>query len=232
MDEDVEGVQNSEPANIRELIEQYIQGRLNEKLEKLKVDGVAEREKQLEKYQVETWLEDASLRIGQLRLATHTPKQHHPDSKASAMFYNIAETTHHFVGSQGLKLDADVIGNAAVLDVFKLLRLKFQNVTLLDRLLNADADFIEALALKKDDAALRFQRFLAFSQLPTELNAGRLSKQVLFPVEQDDYHTLVLLYPSALVHRAYQQMSNELLEVIKTQYDAEFTVADIPERLS
>ncbi|WP_374663969.1 type I-F CRISPR-associated protein Csy1 [Acinetobacter sp.] len=209
MDEDVEGVQNSEPANIRELIEQYIQGRLNEKLEKLKVDDVAEREKQLEKYQVETWLEDASLRIGQLRLATHTPKQHHPDSKASAMFYNIAETTHHFVGSQGLKLDADVIGNAAVLDVFKLLRLKFQNVTLLDRLLNADADFIEALALKKDDAALRFQRFLAFSQLPTELNAGRLSKQVLFPVEQDDYHTLVLLYPSALVHRAYQQMSND-----------------------
>lgn len=30
----------------------------------------------------------------------------------------------------------------------------------------------------------------------------------------------------------YQRMSNELLEVIKTQYDAEFTVADIPERLS
>lgn len=30
----------------------------------------------------------------------------------------------------------------------------------------------------------------------------------------------------------YQRMSNELLEVIKTQYDAEFTVEDIPERLS
>ena len=30
----------------------------------------------------------------------------------------------------------------------------------------------------------------------------------------------------------YQRMSNELLEVIKTQYDAEFTVEVIPERLS
>nr|WP_286418730.1 type I-F CRISPR-associated protein Csy1 [Acinetobacter sp. 226-1] len=56
---------------------------------------------------------------------------------------------------------------------------------------------------------MRFQRFLAFSQLPTELNAGRLSKQVLFPVEQGEYNTLVILYPSALVHRAYQQMSDD-----------------------
>ncbi|MCY1161806.1 hypothetical protein D9M71_18800 [compost metagenome] len=30
----------------------------------------------------------------------------------------------------------------------------------------------------------------------------------------------------------YQQMSNELFEVIKTQYDAEFTVEDIPKYLS
>lgn len=209
MNEEVEDVQNSEPASIRELIEQYIRGRLNEKLEKLKADDVAEHEKLLEKYQVETWLEDASLRIGQLRLATHTPKQHHPDSKASAMFYNSSENTHHFVGSQGLKLEADVIGNAAVLDVFKLLRLKFKEMTLLDRLLNTDAEFIKALALNSETAQLRYQRFLAFSQLPTELNAGRLSKQVLFPVEQDEYHTLVLLYPSALVHRAYQQLSDD-----------------------
>lgn len=209
MNEEVDGVPNSEPTSIRELIEQYIQGRLNEKLEKLKADDVAEREKLLEKYQVETWLEDASLRISQLRLATHTPKQHHPDSKASAMFYSVTEKNHDYVGSQGVQLEADVIGNAAVLDVFKLLRLKFQEQTLLDRLLTADADFIAALALNKDLAEIRYQRFLAFSQLPTELNAGRLSKQVLFPVQQDDYHTLVLLYPSALVHRAYQQISND-----------------------
>nr|WP_286418731.1 type I-F CRISPR-associated protein Csy1 [Acinetobacter sp. 226-1] len=159
MNKEIEGVQNSEPATIRELIEQYIQGRLNEKLEKLKADDVAEREKLLEKYQTETWLEDASLRISQLRLATHTPKQHHPDSKASAMFYNVAEITHNFVGSQGLKLEADVIGNAAVLDVFKLLRLKFKDITLLDRLLNAETDFIEALALKKMKLSCVFNVF-------------------------------------------------------------------------
>lgn len=125
MNDEVEGVQDSEPASIRELIEQYIQGRLNEKLEKLKADDTAERNKLLEKYEVETWLDDASLRISQLRLATHTPKQHHPDSKASAMFYSNTDKTHDYVGSQGIKLDADVIGNAAVLDVFKMLRFIF-----------------------------------------------------------------------------------------------------------
>lgn len=182
---------------------------MNEKLDKLKADDVAEQEKLLEKYQTETWLEDASLRISQLRLATHTPKQHHPDSKASAMFYRDAQNKHDYVGSYGMKLDADVIGNAAVLDVFKLLRLKFNDVSLLDRLLSADSDFISALSDKNELAEIRYQRFLAFSQLPTELNAGRLSKQVLFPVQQDNYHTLVLLYPSALVHRVYQQISSD-----------------------
>lgn len=209
MNEDVDGVQNSEPASIRELIEQYIQGRLNEKLETLKADEGAKRESLLEKYQSETWLEDASLRISQLRLATHTPKQHHPDSKASAMFYRDAQNSHGYVGSYGMTLEADVIGNAAVLDVFKLLRRKFNGVALLDRLLSADADFISALSNKNELAEIRYQRFLAFSQLPAELSAGRLSKQVLFPVQQDDYHTLVLLYPSALIHRAYQQISND-----------------------
>ena len=34
------------------------------------------------------------------------------------------------------------------------------------------------------------------------------------------------------VAETYQRMSSELLEVIKTQYDAEFTVEDFPERLS
>lgn len=70
-------------------------------------------------------------------------------------------------------------------------------------------DFITALSNKNELAEIRYQRFLAFSQLPTELNAGRFSKQVLFPVQQDNYHTLALLYPSALVHRAYQQISND-----------------------
>ncbi|WP_353143340.1 type I-F CRISPR-associated protein Csy1 [Acinetobacter pragensis] len=223
MSDKVDGVQNSEPTSIRELIEQYIQGRLNEKLEKLKADDLVERDKLLEKYQIETWLEDASLRVGQLRLATHTAKQHHPDSKASAMFYNSAEQTHDYVGSQGLKLDADVVGNAAVLDVFKMLRLPFNGVSLLDRLLQADAEFIQSLAVDKDVAQVRYQRFLAFSELSMELNAGRLSKQVLFPVEADEYHTLVLLYPSALIHRAYKQLSDDRFsDESKTLREARF----------
>lgn len=202
-------ITDSSPSTIRALIKQYIQGRLNEKLEKLKEDDLTEREKLLEKYQPETWLEDASLRICQIRLATHTPKQHHPSSKASAMFYTGQDNSHDFVGSQGLQLEADVIGNAAVLDVFKLLRQKFEGISLLERLLKADQDFIAALSNNTEEAEIRYQRFLAFSEIPSELNAGRLSKQVYFPVDQDKYHIVVILYPSALVHRVYQQISND-----------------------
>lgn len=209
MNNETEGIVNSPPPNIRALIEQYIQGRLNEKLDKLKPEDTAEREKLLEKYDAETWLEEASLRISQIRLATHTPKQHHPSSKASAMFYAQAQQTHDYIGSAGMNLEPDVIGNAAVLDVFKLLRQKFNEVSLLERLLTADANFIAALATKPEQAEIRYQRFLAFSTAPKELNAGRLSKQVYFPVENDGYHVLVLLYPSALVHRAYQNILDD-----------------------
>lgn len=209
MTNETEGIKDSPPSSIRALIEQYIQGRLNEKLEKLKDDDVAEREKLLAKYQPETWLEDASIRVQRLRLATHTPKQHHPSSKASAMFYTAADKTHDFVGSQQIATDADVVGDAAALDVFKLLRQKFNHLSLLERLLNADGDFITSLATDSAQAQIRYQQFLAFSQIPSVLNAGRLSKQVYFPVTADDYHILVLLYPSALVHRTYQQLSND-----------------------
>lgn len=206
---ETEEIEDSSPPTIRALIEQYIQGRLNEKLEKLKEDDFTEREKLFKKYQPETWLEDASLRISQIRLATHTPKQHHPSSKASAMFYAIQNKIHDFVGSQNINLEPDVIGNAAVLDVFKLLRQKFDGTSLLDRLLKADKNFIAALSSNTEQAEIRFKRFLAFSEIPSELNAGRLSKQVYFPINQDDYHVLVILYPSALVHRVYQQISHD-----------------------
>ena len=204
-----EELEDASPPTIRTLIEQYIQGRLNEKLEKLKEDNFTEREKLQEKYQPETWLEDASLRVSQIRLATHTPKQHHPSSKASAMFYAEQNKTHDFIGSQGLQLEPDVIGNAAVLDVFKLLRQKFQGISLLERLLKADQDFIAALSTNCEQAEIRFKRFLAFSETPSELNAGRLSKQVYFPVNQDEYHILVILYPSALVHQVYKQILHD-----------------------
>lgn len=223
MTNETEGIKDSPPPTIRALIEQYIQGRLDEKLEKLKDDDVAEREKLLAKYQPETWLEDASLRVQRLRLATHTPKQHHPSSKASAMFYTAANKTHDFVGSQAIVLDADVVGDAAALDVFKLLRQKFNHLSLLERLLKADVDFIAALATDSAQAQIRYQRFLAFSQIPSVLNAGRLSKQVYFPVTADDYHILVLLYPSALVHRTYQQLSHDRFgEQSKTIREARF----------
>lgn len=209
MNDEVEGVQNSEPASIRELIEQYIQGRLNEKLEKLKADDTAEREKLFEKYEVETWLEDASLRVQRLRLATHTPKQHHQDSKASAIFYSMAEKTHSYVGSQGVVLEPDPVVDAAVLDVVKLLRKSFKSRTLFSWLLESPEIFSLALSTNQDIAEQRLNRFLMITNSPTELNAGRLSKQVLFPIQDDEYHTLVILYPSSLVHRAYQQLSHD-----------------------
>ena len=63
-------IDETPPSTVREVIERYIQSRLQDKLEKLKPEQADERAKLLESYLADTWLDNASLRVGRLSLAT------------------------------------------------------------------------------------------------------------------------------------------------------------------
>ena len=201
------------PDSLRQVILHYIQQRHQDKLDGLKPEQEDERAKLSLKYAPETWLDDASLRVSQIQLATHTAKQHHPNSKASAVYAGVDilhGQAHQLVGTQTISPDADVIGNAAALDIFKMLRLEFQGETLLSRLLRHDPEFQAALADDPELAQIRFARFAAFAQVPEQLNAGRTAKQVYVPVDDTaEYHVLTILYPSSLVHQAWQQIGHD-----------------------
>lgn len=201
------------PDNLRQVILRYIQQRLQEKLDGLKPEQEGERAKLLLKYTPETWLDDAARRISHIQLATHTAKQHHPSSKASAVYAGTDMPhgkAHQLLGTQNIAPDADVIGSAASLDIFKMLRLEFDGETLLSRLLRHDPEFQAALADDPEIAQIRFARFAAFAQVPEQLNAGRTAKQVYFPVADDtEYHVLTIFYPSSLVHQAWQQIGQD-----------------------
>lgn len=235
-------IDETPPSTVREVIERYIQSRLQDKLEKLKPEQADERAKLLESYLADTWLDNASLRVGRLSLATHTPKQNHPKSKASAVYVNYKSASnkiHSLVASSVTELNLDVIGDAAALDIFKMLRLEFKEETLLSRLLRQDEAFKLALAADTEIAAIRFERFLAFAQIPSQLNAGRTAKQLYFPVDATTYHILILLYPSSLVHCAWQQMQTDrfgetqksLRELRRSHQYAEQEVRDYPNLL-
>ena len=197
------------PQSVREVIERYINGRRDEKLESAKDD--AERQKLIDKYQFDHWIEDASNRVSQIRLASHTAKQHHPASKASSVYVgqSVPHAGHHdFIGSADVELDPDVVGNAAALDIFKMLRLEYAGESLLRRLLRQDPEFQQALSSTPAKAQVLVERFQQFAQVPSKLVAGRTSKQVYFPVG-DQYHLLTVLYSSSLVHRTWQKISSD-----------------------
>lgn len=197
------------PPSVRALIERYINGRRDEKLETAKTDD--ERQKLMDKYQYDAWIADASHRIGQIRLASHTAKHHHPASKASSVYASQALPSahqHQLLGSADLPLEPDVVGNAAALDIFKMLRLEHDGENLLSRLLRGDPALQAALSHQPDQATLLMEKFQQFAQMPSKLVAGRTAKQVYVPVTQG-YHLLVVLYPSSLVHRTWQQISHD-----------------------
>lgn len=197
------------PQSVREVIERYITSRRDDKLEAAKDD--AERQKLMAKYQVDDWIQDASQRVSQIRLATHTAKQQHPSSKASSVFAGLHlphQGQHVYLGSDDVSLEPDVVGNAAALDIFKMLRLSYQDETLLSRLLRGDDALQAALSNDAQQAALLMSQFQQFAQMPSTLIAGRAAKQLYFPIQQG-YHLMVVLYPSSLVHQAWRQITDD-----------------------
>ncbi|MDF5813204.1 type I-F CRISPR-associated protein Csy1 [Pseudomonas aeruginosa] len=71
------------PPTLRQLIESFIQERLQGKLDKLKPDEDVKRQSLLAGHRREAWLADAARRVGQLQLVTHTLKPIHPDARGS-----------------------------------------------------------------------------------------------------------------------------------------------------
>ena len=140
---------------LRAVIKDFLQARLQPKLEEIKKredklpEGDHEEQRKLEldrqqrvdAYDLETWIADAAKRAGQIQQATHALKFTHPDARGSSL-----NTPGHpqagdlTVGTHTLGHDykPDVVGNAAQLDVYKFLCLEADGETLLNRVIRSD----------------------------------------------------------------------------------------------
>jgi len=127
----------------RQAITAFIDGRRDAKLKGDDNDGDIAA-----KYEYGIWLADAARRVNQIQAVTHVLKATHPDARGSSL--HLAPTNlpqHREIGSHllGDTFAEDIVGNAAALDVYKLLKLEHDGQTPLDLLLAADADAIAAL---------------------------------------------------------------------------------------
>lgn len=198
-------------ARLRELIHQFIQQRLADKLDKLKPEEADKQQKLLEEYQPAAWLDSAANRVSQIQLATHILKPIHPDARGSN-FYVRAEQDEAagLVSSRGLRVVAeDVVGNAAALDVYKLLCLECDGETLLARVLRGDSAVICALSDDPQQGAALCAAFAGIVNGRGEAASHTLARQVYFPLEDGSYHLLSPLFPTSLIHRLQSQLREE-----------------------
>lgn len=201
---------------IRAVITEFLQQRLATKLEKLAQDDPKRAELQAQ-YQPAVWLEDAARRVGQIQAVTHSLKPIHPDAKGSSLYREpnslspLDELGSHALGDA---FDADVVGNAAALDVYKFLKLTHQGQSLLGLAVQADVDLGAALSDDTAQAKEWMAAFAGLSEARGRLSSHTLAKQLYWPVGDDPhddagYHLLAPLYPTSLVHRVYQTLQED-----------------------
>lgn len=211
---------------IRSLLHEFIAARLQTKLDKLKPDDHEAQAKLRTEHQPNTWLEDAARRAGQIQLASHTLKAIHPDARGSVVNLRAPICTDDaLVGTHTLTHQTpDVVGNAAALDVFKLLKIEHEGKSLLERLLSDDADVLTALSDDATVSATLAKQLSAVAQAGDTISSHTLAKQFYFPLETGEYHLLAPLFPTALVHAwhnklKYERWSDEAAAARKARSD-------------
>lgn len=200
-----------EHASFKAAIQAFIQGRLQTKLDKLQDDD-PKRQELLAQHVPKIWLEDAARRVQQIQAVTHSLKPIHPDARGTNLYVEPAalpalqEVGSHALGQH---FTTDVVGNAAALDVYKLLKLEVKGQSLLSALQAADTEAVQALG---DDPATAQQLRDAFVSLTEARSEGPSShtraKQLYWLVGEDasddaQYELLAPLYATSLAHAVH-----------------------------
>lgn len=202
---------SQETQALRQLIHHFIKERLQAKLDKLKSDEEDQRQRLLEAHHPDTWLADAARRVAQIQLASHTLKPIHPDARGSSLHSVQQRDTPGLVGTHSMIEPRvnDVVGNAAALDVFKLLNLQHDARSLLQRVLDDDLALKAAWSDDAEQAQAWHMAFAGITESLTSPASHTLAKQVYFPLVDGSYHLLAPLFPSSLVHSVQRRMREQ-----------------------
>lgn len=199
-------------AQIKAVIDVFLQERLQPKLEKLKPAEDEQRQQLLLDYLPANWLSDAARRVGQIQQVTHALKFTHPDARGSSLSVagNLA-VGERAVGTHTVAdtLSPDVVGNAAALDVYKFLRLSAGGKTILDLAVTDDPALATALSDDADQAQAWMSAFSSLAQAKGQPASNKLAKQVYWPVKGKDYHLLAPLFPTSLVHGLWKRIRED-----------------------
>lgn len=151
------------------------------------------------------WIASAARRVMQLQQVTHSAKFTHPstDWKVAGLLSTGNPSADQLeLGTHALSEPPplEVVGNAAVLDIYKFVCLSVDGRDLLDRAMVRDPALLAALDA---DEAMAAKWAEAFASLPIPkgtLASHKLAKQVYWPIGDGNYHLLSPLLSSPLAH--------------------------------
>lgn len=160
------------------------------------------------KYDYAIWLADAARRVSQIQAVTHVLKATHPDARGSSLHVAPSRLPQRRdIGSHLLPENCaeDVVGNAAALDVFKLLKVEVEGKRLLDWMQTDDADLGAALSDDAEQSQRWMQAFASLVRADAQLTTHPMAKQLYWltgdsPQDDTHYHLLQPMFASSLAH--------------------------------
>lgn len=179
---------------------------------KLKGQEGEAAEKLAAKYDYHAWLADAARRVSQIQAVTHVLKATHPDAKGSSLHIppqtlnqQRTEVGSHLLGETFAE---DVVGNAAALDVYKLLKLEVDGKRLLDWLQEDDPSLLAALDTDESVSQEWAEAFKSLVRPPSAPTSHVLAKQVYWcvsgePADNAGFHLLQPMFSSSLAHEVH-----------------------------
>ncbi len=197
---------------VKKVIDDFLQQRLQPKLDKLKDGEDEKRQKLVDEHLPENWLPNAARRVGQIQQVTHALKYVHPEAKGSNLSsFGNAEAGDAFVATHTISHKAlpDVVGNAAALDVYKFLRLEVGGKTLLQLCTVNNPDVQDVFSENAELASSWMKSFATLTESKGSTSSHTLAKQIYWPVENGDYHLLAPLFPTSLVHQVWCTMRED-----------------------
>lgn len=202
----------TEANQLRAVIDEFLQARLQPKLDKLKEGDEEKRQKLLEEHQPINWIGDAARRVGQIQQITHALKYIHPEAKGTNLSSpGNTDAGAFLIGTHTIakQYAPDVVGNAAALDVYKFLRLEVNGKTILNRALEKDALLQEAFSSDSSQASVWIDAFAALTESKGAPTSHKLAKQLYWPMEEGRYHLLAPLFPTSLVHEVWSTVRED-----------------------
>ncbi|MEC6797941.1 type I-F CRISPR-associated protein Csy1 [Photobacterium sp. S4TG1] len=210
------------PMHISTLIQAYIEQRRQTKLDEIEKkknvkNGVSEIElatlnEQIQTayqdFDIQTWLTSAAVRAKQISLATHAVKFTHGSAKGSNILALASNTDALYLDSSAIVTPAvDAVGNAAALDVAKLLQLDDGDATLAVYLSQGEDHVLRPLANSDEQCQLWADGLRQALEVKTP-SSHTLAKQIYFPIGDNQYHLISPLYSSALAHELFHQVQH------------------------